>query len=215
MTGQERNDRLFIADIIRQAFGLNSPIYIPWGDNVPFVAGEYPNVQFLPGETDETEQMSEFGLPVLGSVMFEDGEYHTYDRISGALRKTRYAAYTLPYSCVVEFDRAKHITKTDTLGATGTVKELYGLKDWSITIRGIAIKNRNGSGLSAQQQIDELVRWSEVCDSIGVQGSLFRRKGIYNIVIENVSIRPVVARWDAIPFQIEASSDEPIEFYSL
>ena len=213
MTGQQRNQALFIADAIRGVFGINSPIYIPWGKNVPYEAGEYPNIQFLPEETIlEDMPVSEFGTNVFGSITFESGEYNMYD-IDGSLIKRRFGDYALPYSCITTFRRPSNVTKTEVLGSSGTVKEFYGKSDWQLSIRGVAFNRRDGRGVSAHEQIDNLTKWADICDSIGVLGSIFRRKGIYNIVIEEFSEQPIVGRWDAIPFQIDAVSDNPIELY--
>jgi hypothetical protein len=85
--------------------------------------------------------------------------------------------------------------------------------DWQITIRGIAFNQRNGEKTTAHEQISTLSKWANVCDSIGVKSSMFRSKEIYNIVIETFSVQPIIGQWDAIPFQIDAISDEPIELY--
>jgi hypothetical protein len=212
MDAVDRNKGLFVADAIRSIFGINMPIYIPWGKNVPYEADEYPNLQLLQ-ERDEKDDTSEFGTPVFGTMLFEGGEYNMYERKDGSIRKSRFGDYTLPYSCIAEFNRTKNITKTEVLGGVGTVKELYGLGDWDITIRGIAIENRNGTGTTAREQIETLCRWAEVCDTIGIQGSIFGGKGIYSVVINSISVQPIVGRWNAIPFQIELVSDEPIELY--
>ncbi len=216
MNAIDRNNALFVADAIRQIFGINSPIYIPWGKNVPYEAGEYPDIHFLPEDyIDDEIVTSEFGTPIFGPVTFEAGEYNTYNRTTGAVEKVTMDGLTLPSSCIVDFSRDANITKTDVLGNSGTVKELFGKSDWNITIRGIALASRDSSGLTAQEQTDQLVEWDNICDSIPVLGSIFRAKGINNIVIENLTIQPVVGRWNAIPFQISAVSDEPIELYLL
>lgn len=213
MTGQDRNQALFVADAIRSIFGINSPIYIPWGRNVPYEAGQYSGFRFLPEETILDElPTSEFGTNVFSAIKFEGSEYNMYDR-DGGLVKKRFGDYTLPYSCIVSFIRESNITKTEVLGSTGTVKEIYGKADWQITIRGIAFNRRDGKGATAHEQISTLSKWCNICDSIGVLGSIFRSKEIYNIVIETFSIQPIVGQWDAIPFQIDAISDEPIELY--
>lgn len=177
-----------------------------------YEADEFPNIQMLP-EIASEGVLSEFGTPVFGSILFEGGEYNIYDRKSGDVIKGKYGDYTLPYSCVAEFTREANITKTEVLGSAGTVKELYGLGDWKITIKGIALDSRDGSGTNASEQIETLCRWAEICDTIGVQGSIFRGKGIYSVVIESISVLPIAGRWNAIPFQIEAVSDEPIELF--
>jgi hypothetical protein len=219
MTGEERNSKLFVADAIRQVFGINLPIYVPWGSGKDYEAEAYSGFKFLPGEIQQDIDLdtlnvpvSEFDTNVLGRVRLMGGEYNVYEQ-DGSLVKKRFGDYTLPYSCIVSFTRESNITKTEVLGSTGTVKELYGKGDWQITIRGIAFNRRDGKGVTAQEQIDVLSKWASVCDSIGVLGSVFSGKEIQNIVIEEFSIQPVVGKWDAIPFQINALSDEPIELY--
>ena len=131
---------------------------------------------------------------------------------SGKVYKRKMDDWTLPYSCIIDFSREKIITQTKTLGGTGTVKELFGLDDWEITIRGIAFNDRIWDNQkSAQEIIDKLVEWNHVCDSIPVVGNLFGRKDIDNIVIKKLSIQPIEGRYNVIPFQIDAISDEPIE----
>ncbi|MDR1116220.1 MAG: DUF6046 domain-containing protein [Tannerella sp.] len=217
-----------MADIIRHIFGINGPVYFPYGRNVPYEAGhyelseeeavekisDYPDIRLLPIE-DEDGTYSEFGTPVFGSIKFEAGEYNTYSRKTGAVEKVTMDSCALPCSCIVSFSRDSNITKTEVLGSAGTVKEIYGKGDWDVTVRGIAVTGRNGEGLTAQEQINRLVKWNDICDSIPVVGSIFREKGIHNIVMESLSVQPIVGRWGAIPFQIEAVSDEPVELYLL
>ncbi|MBB4034891.1 hypothetical protein GGR21_000778 [Dysgonomonas hofstadii] len=213
MDAVDRTNALIFADAIRHIFGINTPIYIPWGKNVPYEAGEFSNIQFVPEETILEElPTSEFGTNVFGAIMLEGGEYNMYDH-DGSLVKKRFGDYTLPYSCIASFTRESNITKTEVLGSTGTVKEIYGKGDWQITIRGIAFNRRNGEKTTAHEQISTLSKWANVCDSIGVKSSMFRSKEIYNIVIETFSVQPIIGQWDAIPFQIDAISDEPIELY--
>lgn len=217
MEADRRNEILFITDAIREIFGINSPIYFPYGKDRAMELGRYNDVALLPGETDGSEQatMSEFGLPVMAPIVFEAGEYNSYDRRTGGVVKREMQEFTLPFSSIVDFQADNNVITTEVQGGSGTVKELYGLGDWKISIRGIAVRSRFNKQDDAHEQIDRLVKWRGLCDSISVQSPVFRRKGIYNIVIESLAIRPVVARWDAIPFQIEARSDEPIELYNL
>lgn len=221
MTGQERNQMLFVADAIRHIFGINTPIYIPWGKGTDFQTKEYSGFTFLPEETllgldveNNTYKLpeSEFETNVLGRIRFEGGEYNMYE-YDGSLVKKRFGDYTLPYSCIAGFTRESNMTKTEVLGSTGTVKEIYGKGDWQITIRGIAFNRRDGKGVNAHEQINTLTKWANICDSIPVIGSIFQGKGINNIAIETFSVQPIVGQWDAIPFQIDAISDEPIELY--
>lgn len=216
MTGQERNSIIFVTDAIRQIFGINSPIFFPYGTDVPLEVGEFRDIVLMPEPTDgDSETRSEFGLPVLAPIFFEAGEYDAYDPRTGAVIKQQMQEFALPFSSIVEFSAGNNVVTTAVQGGSGTVKELFSMEDWQITIRGIALSSRRDQSLDAHEQTDQLVRWRELCDSIAVRCSEFRRKGIYNIVIERLSIMPVVGKWNAIPFQIEARSDMDIELYDL
>ncbi|NDV97450.1 hypothetical protein D0T84_21510 [Dysgonomonas sp. 521] len=119
MTGQERNQFLFVADAIRQIFGINSPLYIPYGENKDFEPGEYNDIKFLRPDTELMEDMNipptEFGTKVYGAIQFEGGGYNMYER-DGSLVEERFGDYTLPYSCIASFSRDSNITKTEVLG---------------------------------------------------------------------------------------------------
>jgi hypothetical protein len=213
----------FVGNVLREVFGIQSPVYVAnaWFNHPATMPKGYelseeqktqfPNyedMRLLPAE--ESEAVSALETPVLGVITFEAGMYNIYNRYTGAIEKVRYGEYTLSYSCIVDFSRQNNVITTPVLGGNGTVKELYGIGDWDITIRGIAFDN-DKAGNSAHEQIRQLVRWSDLCDSIEVGGSVFLNKGIDRIVIKSLDIQPIEAKWNVIPFTIEAISDEPIE----
>jgi hypothetical protein len=218
------NKAHFIGNVLREVFGIQSPVYVAnaWFDRPTILpkgyelSGEqkaqfpnYEDVRLLSAE--ESEIISMLGTPVLGDISFEAGEYNIYNRYTGAIEKVTYGKYTLPYSCIVDFSRENNVITTPVLGGTGTVKELYGIGDWDITIRGIAFNN-DKVGNSAHKQInDHLIKWADLCDSIEVGGSVFLKKGIDRIVIKSIDIQPIEAKWNVIPFTVQAISDEPIE----
>jgi hypothetical protein len=204
------NKAHFVGNILNEIFGINLPVYIANARFKPksFIPKEYSDFELIPAE--ESEIISSFGTPVLGDITFEASTYNTYNKYTGAIEKARYGAYTLPYSCIVDFSRKNNLITTPVLGGNGMVKEIYGIGDWDITIRGIAFNN-DKVGNSAHEQIKHLIAWSDLCDSIEVGGSVFLSKGIDRIVIKSIDIQPIEAKWNVIPFIIQAISDEPIE----
>jgi hypothetical protein len=217
------NKAHYAGTVLREVFGIQSPVYVanawfnqpgvlPKGYELPEEQkAQFPNyeaVRVLPQE--ESEIISAIGTPVFGDITFEEGAYHIYNKYTGAIETAKYGAYTLPYSCIVDFSRDNNIIITPVLGNTGTVKEIYGIGDWDITIRGIAFNN-DKAGNSAHEQINKLIRWADLCDSIAVGGSVFLSKGIDRMAIKSIDIQPIEAKWNVIPFIIEAISDEPIE----
>ncbi len=203
------NKAHFVGNVIREVFGIQPPVYIAnaWFKQ-PGVMPNYENIQFL--SPQESDIVSSLGTPVLGDITFEGGTYNLYNKFNGVIEQVRYGEYTLPYSCIVDFSRQNNVITTPVLGGNGTVKEIYGIGDWDITIRGIAFNN-DKAGNPAHAQISQLIRWADLCDSIEVSGSVFLNKGINRLVIKNLSIQPVEAKWNVIPFTIEAVSDEPVE----
>jgi len=217
------NKAHFAGNVLREVFGIQSPIYIAnaWFKPRSFIPKDYElseeqKAQFSNYEdvrllsAEESEIISALGTPVLGEVTFEAGTYNTYNKYTGAIEKVRYGEYTLPYSCIVDFSRQNNVITTPVLGGNGTVKEIYGIGDWEITIRGIAFNN-DRAGNPAHEQINQLIRWADLCDSIEVGGAVFLGKRIDRIVIKNLDIQPIEAKWNVIPFTIQAISDEPIE----
>nr|DAY07790.1 MAG TPA: hypothetical protein [Bacteriophage sp.] len=195
-----------VAAIISEIFGI--AVYRPAPERPAATQPTFRSVDFV-GKAD-AEAVSDFNLPVFGVVKFKGGSYNTYNE-RGQVVKQRMNDFVLPYSCIVDFSREKIITETQTLGGTGTVKELYGLGDWQINISGIAFGNRSDSSAEAHRIVAELTQWANICDSISVEGEVFGSKDIDNIVIKKLDIKPIEAKFDVIPFTIEAASDEPIE----
>ena len=217
------NKAHFVGNVLREVFGIQSPIYLPnaWFNHPAIMPKgyelpeeqevqslNYEDVRLLPEE--ESEITSMLGTPVFGDITFEAGQYNIYNKYTGIIEKAGYSGYTLPYSCIVDFSRQNNVITTPVLGSTGTVKEIYGIGDWDITIRGIAFNN-DKAGNSAHEQIKQLIAWADLCDSIEVGGSVFLSKGINRIAIKSIDIQPIEAKWNVIPFTIQAISDEPIE----
>lgn len=204
-----RNKAFAIASILGDVFGISSPIFLPWGKHPEFSSQPFPNVELI--EVEPYEKVTSLGTPVYGTFSLKAGGYNTYDS-DGQVMVKDMPDLEMPYSCIAEFNRAMVMTQTATLGASGSVKEIYGLDDWNIRIRGVALDdNIWGSGKSAQEQINELCKWRDICDAIEIVGKIFNEKEIHSIVITNLMIRPVQGRYGVVPFEIEAVSDEPIE----
>lgn len=220
-----KNGGLFVGGILTEAFGVSSPIFIPWGGKLPgYTPGKYGNVptERVPGEAgtfsgielvnlEEAERLSGMGTPVLGTFTFQAGEYNTYDT-QGRIVQKSFADFLFPYATLVDFTRQMNMTQTKVLGSAGTVKEVYGLDDWTINIRGVCLTDESRPAQkTAAEQIAELIRWRTVADTINVAGALFNNKEIYALVIKSFSISPEAGKPSVIPFTIEAVSDEPIE----
>lgn len=218
-----RDEAIYGVKLLTEVFGANAPVFIPWGRTRDFSAGGFDDT---PGEVaaeiggygpivlsspEEAERMSWMGTPVVGAFGFCAGSYHTYTA-KGQMGQVEMADFLFPYATMVTFSRTMNMTQTKVIGNAGTVKEIYGLDDWGIQIQGICLTDRDRPAhQTAAEQMDELVRWRNVADRINVNGRLFSNKDIYALCIKSFSITPQQGRPGAIPFSIEAVSDEPIE----
>lgn len=195
-----------ISQLFNLAFGF-IPVKYYVGSTVPDkVDGAlYQSVPTKPVE--DVKKMSWMGTPVMFPMKFKGGSYQYYTPW-GALQQKRLNDFELPYASVADFRRAKNITKTNVLGSNGTVKEIYGFDDWQIRIRGLCLDTPE---MSAYDQHKELLKWEDIADSIEVIGALFKDKSIYRITVEDFDFKQPQGKQNVIPFEITASSDEPLE----
>lgn len=198
--------RYDIGQIFQLAFGINSPVYlvnpIGFGRNYPI---DYTGVEIL--TENEAEEESLFGTPIMFPIVFKEGTYQIYDA-KGRLSGVNYDNFRLPAATLVDFSRAKNITRTNVLGSNGTVKEIFGFDDWKIRMRGICLAEKD---LSEKEQIEKILEWEQIAGSIEVEGDLFKDKEIFSLVIEDINIKQLQAKPGVIPFEITASSDQAIE----
>lgn len=203
------NTSINIANLFAEVFGVSSPIYLPWGRELPdFNAEGYKGLKLVSRE--EAERRSWMGTPVLDSFAFDGSKYKQYSD-SGELIDVPMSDFVIPAATIVDFSRDMNVSKTKVLGSNGTVKEIYGLNDWSINIRGFCLTdNSRDAQKTYEEQAHALVAWRQVADSINVTGELFRNKGIFAIVMENFQLSPVQGMPEMYSFSITASSDNPI-----
>ena len=204
------NLTLNIANLFAEVFGVSSPIFIPWGRKQETrVPSDYKNVSIQTKE--EAERVSWMGTPVLDSFTLDGGTYNAYDD-NGQLVRMTMDDFVFPYATIVEFERNMNVSKTKVLGNAGTVKEIYGLDDWNVNIRGFCLDDPSRQNQkTSYEQLNELVRWRNLADSVDVTGYLFKDKGIYSLVFESMTLAPVQGKENVYSFNIRAVSDKPIE----
>lgn len=211
------------ASILSDVFGVNSPVYLPYGVQRDLAyrgyqipedirSGEIENYQIAVVEDEEADRMSQFGTPVLGSFTIKGGTYKVYDKRSGRLIDKEYADFEFPVATIVDFERPKNITKTPTIGSSGTVKEIFGFDDWRINIRGICLNDASRQAQqTAVEQQTALIQLNEIAGSLEIEkGKIFFEKYISRIVFENLRISAIQGKPGIIQYEIEAYSDEDI-----
>lgn len=204
------NTGINIANLFAEVFGISSPIFIPYGRKLPdFMPEGYKDFQVL--KPEEAAIKSWMGTPVLDSFAFSSGTYRRFD-VKGNLSDIEMGDFVVPYATIVEFNRQMNMTKTKVMGNFGTVKEIYGLDDWNISIRGFCLTDKSRTDQkTAEEQAHALVMWSQLVDSIEVSGDLFVQKAIYALVMEDFQLAPVQGKPDVYSYTISAVSDKSIE----
>lgn len=194
-----------ISDLLSNAFGIKSPVFVLPNEAPQNGKPSYSSIPVKP--LQEAKKLSWLGTPIIYPMVFKAGEYQFY-KPTGIIDTIRLNDFEIPPATLVDFRRAKNITKTRLSGNNGTVKEIYGFDDWQIRIRGLCLDTPESS---AYEQHQELLKWENLADSIEVQGELFLDKNIYNLVIEAINFSQPEGKQNIIPFEITAVSDEPLE----
>lgn len=195
------------ANLLAEVFG--QPVYHISDSNEVFVADGY-NVSVI--SPDEYDRLSQFGTPVVGSFIIKGGKYKVYDKVTGKLIDKEYSDFEFPLATIVDISRPKNMTKTPTIGANGTVKEIFGFEDAKISIRGICIDDSSRkSEITAKEQKLALWALNDIAGSLELlKGKLFFDLNITRIVMEDIQFSAVQGKPNMIQFEIPATSDEDI-----
>lgn len=192
-------------NMLSQLFG--EPYIIPADKEAKQLLERYNVTSKAEGAYD---RLSQFGTPILGTfwAVPDDLPYLAYG-INDKLAEVQVSRFEFPVATIVEFSRPKNIVKEKTIGGKGSVKEIMGLDDWEISIRGIIVDDESReSQKTAKQQQYALDRLSEVAGAIKIEGKIFAERYISHIVIETPRFSPVQGKPGLIQYEIQASSDE-------
>ena len=204
-----------ISQLFAESFGLKvnqgySPEIGSGKANDP--KGIYEGISFT-NSLEEAERLSFLGTPILFPISFSAGTYKKYDD-NGVITNEIMPEFTLPNTCVLDFNRPKIIAKTTMSSGYGEVKEIFGFRDWQINIKGFFIPDpQQPQGLfSPYEQENRMNDWYELVSSIGIQNVLMYNRNILNITIEDFRVQGERGKPNMRPFTITATSDDPIEF---
>ncbi len=210
----------YAVSLLGDIFGFNSPIYLPYSlkdryalnnanyliENERYATNPTYNLEFASDEL--IDRMSQFGTPVLGTFWASAGVYKVYNYESRLINK-EFGDFEFPIASIIDFSRQKNIIKTPTIGSVGTVKEIYGLEDWKINIRGICMDdNSRKSQNTMKEQEFSLMQLNEIAGSIQVKGRIFEQKHITRMTIEALHFTPIQGNPNIMQYEIEAVSDE-------
>lgn len=199
----------FVGKLLEETFHM--PVYIPWFIGWDKKLVPYPDLKVINSESDYDNAPVRYGQKTWGAFWFKGGRYLNYD-FNGELKEYSYSDILMPLASIVDFKRDKTVTKTPTVGGVGSVKEIYGLDDWTINIKGIILPDEYNpiSQQTVEQQMEAIQKFHEIAGSIEVDGQIFAKRNIYRIVTENLTFNPVQGYPKMMQYSIDAVSDEGI-----
>ncbi len=198
-----------ISQVLESVFGVESPVFIPPSSFIP-----PQEIKGFSGVTIKLEEFAEtktswMGTPIVMPLYFKGGPNIKMYNETGQITENRFGDFMLPAASLIDFSREKLFSETKVSGGYGTVKEVYGLDDWQITIRGVCLDEPGVR--TAQQQKKSLLMWESVVDGIEVYGQVFDQMLVFRIFIKKATFREIEGRPSTIPFELECISDMPIE----
>lgn len=183
----------------------------------PYVVNDTENRQEITGyslttETaDEYDRLSQYGTPLIGTFTAKSNTYKRYNK-DDKLEDFKLDDFEFPVATIVEFSRKKSTVVSATIGGKGSVKEIMGLDDWNISIKGLIVydgsRKKYKTVKEQQKQLDEL---NNITGSIGIDGKIFFERGIHHIVINELRYTPIQGKPGLVQYEITALSDE--EFF--
>jgi hypothetical protein len=175
-----------------------------FGDYVRLSANELKSDNVTSLEPPEIDNLS------------QDVLNNTFNAVASALGVTIFMPVKignlwLPNEPLVSVAFSKKIVQTDLSGNDGTVKELMGVGDWEISIRGIATNDRLEAYPSAKvKEISDICKAGRSLDAIS---PLFQYVGITRIAIRRLNFQAIEGMQNAQPFEIQALSDNQSDMY--
>lgn len=203
--GNNMDFKYNIANLFQEAFGVNSPVFIPSDRQQEEISYDYSGLKTIPAA--KTEGISWMRTPIVFPVTFQGSEYNRY-KASGELEKVRIQDFRLPPATLFSFRRAHNITRTQVLGSNGSVKEIYGFDDWIMDVKGLCLPEPNNSSAA---QMSKLLEWEKLADSFGLLGTLFDQLDINAACISNFKRESLQGQPEVIPFSFQLIADEAAE----
>lgn len=205
-------DVAFVGKLLSDVFGVESPIYLPtWWQGREFKAGPFPDIKLMEEDPEYNNAPFRMGNRVFGAFWLKGGSYKKYE-FDGSLKEYKYSNFLMPVATMVDFSKPKTVVKTPTIGGLGSVKEVFSMEDWTITINGIILPDENNPPAfrSIKGQMDAIQKFHDIVGSIGVEGQIFADRNIVSLVTENLTFTPVQGKPNMMQYSIEAVSDEDI-----
>lgn len=168
--------------------------------DVPFTEGGQKMVNGAP-----VTKHSYMGTPIFDYIKVEAGNYYDWN---GVLRS--YPAYDFPFECVVELNQPTIVEETYLKGRrSGSVKEIIGLDDFYITIRGFIINYKTRDyPTEAVESFRKLIKHPT---ELQIESPFLNLFDINELVIFDRNIPQIEGSLTYQPFTLMCKSNQPYE----
>lgn len=204
-------DISYVGNLLSEVYHVEKPVYLPWFFHNKKRLASYTDIE-VEEEPEYENAPVRYGQKAFGAFWIEIGDSaKTWDN-NGKLIDKKYNEFLMPLATMVDFSRDKVVIETPVTGGNGAVKEIYGLSDWNISIRGIILPDKYNpyTQQTVAEQMELLQNFHEIAGNIGVKGQIFAQRNITRIVTKSLSFSPIQGRPNMMQYSIEAVSDEDI-----
>lgn len=189
---------LRIQDVIAQLWGYKRLFYFPVANTNKTANSQYTNLQPIDSKFDY--QKSVLGTPIIMPLKIQ---------ISAKGEPVEY--WQFPNEPIVELKSSKKIIETDIDDKQGgTFKELYNLGDYSITIRGVAVDDKESDDYP-EDLVRKLRRVNESKTHLEVVHPLFTLFNIKYISIYDFDLPSIEGAPGMAPYEFMAKSDREFD----
>lgn len=146
---------------------------------------------------------SYMGTPIFDYIKIEPGNYYDWN---GALKN--YPGYDFPFECVVELNQPTMVEETYLKGRrSGSVKEIIGLDDFYITIRGFIINYETSD--YPTEAVEAFRKMIKLPTELQVESPFLNMFYINEMVIFDRNIPQIEGSLQYQPFTLMCKSNEP------
>lgn len=149
------------------------------------------------------EKYSLMGTPVYDYIKVEAGNYYDWNG-----DHHNYDAYDFPFECVVELSQPTIMEETYLKGRrSGSVKEIIGLDDFYITIRGFIINYKTSE--YPTKAVEAFKRLIKLPTELQIESPFLNMFDINEMVILDRNIPQIEGSLHYQPFTLMCKSNEP------
>jgi hypothetical protein len=194
-----------LPDLFEKAFGYKTQAFEPKFDKVPGKKDKSGNPDYAPGM---------LGIPYHLPVFVKDPNTSDSNGVNGK----EVGGWYLPHP-VISIESRKTLVETPMVERNGTVKELIGIRDYEISVKGFVISTDNEL---ARQQIEQLRTIYELNVPLSISCSLTdiflvraERGGSDQVVITSLSFPAVTGIKNVRPYEMKMLSNAPFNLIAI